>query len=255
MAVNVSVVEADLTRHKLDASYCARLKSSTKTNSIDPIYILHFVVYPAIFITKGNLNNSEPQPHSEQISRARVETLGNSSTGWKSERTHGGLPEVCERDYTERYSASISSANETGEKCCIREAMEGQKEELSRARCIRIRFNAQGTQCAEWIILLQSQISLYRPNSAATTSAATTPRARALSRGRAFIPSGSRAREASSLAGMLLRAFARTRRVIHIADERIKETCWRGTRHHVIMPGVLGCEPKTVGCTNLMCRY
>jgi len=38
------------------------------------------------------------------------------------------------------------------------------------SRCTRIQFNAQGTQCAEWIIPPQSQISLYRPNSAAATT-------------------------------------------------------------------------------------
>jgi len=62
-------------------------------------------------------------------------------------------------------------------------------------QCTRIQFNAQGTQCAEWIIPPQSQISLYRPNSAAatTTNAAATSRTRGFIPG-AFISPGARSR-------------------------------------------------------------
>ena len=57
-----------------------------------------------------------------------------------------------------------------------KEAKERRRGGLS--QCTHIQFNAQGTQCAEWIIPSQSQISLYRSNSAAatTTSARQRPR-------------------------------------------------------------------------------
>jgi len=102
------------------------------------------------------------------------------------------------------------------------------------SQCTHIQFNAQGTQCAEWIIPPQSQISLYRSNSAAatTTSAAThPPRTRALSRELSSLPACACIFiECCALACIRARARARTRRVIRITDERIKETCWDCTR-------------------------
>jgi len=95
------------------------------------------------------------------------------------------------------------------------------------SQCTRIQFNAQGTQCAEWIIPPQSQISLYRPNSAAatTTNAAATSRTRALFRELSFLPVRARIFiECCALARVHIRC------VIRITNERIKETCWDCTR-------------------------
>lgn len=74
------------------------------------------------------------------------------------------------RDYTERYSESVSNANETRKKYTRLRAKEENREMIS--QCVtRIQANAQGTQYAEWIMPPQSQISLYCPNSAAEAAA------------------------------------------------------------------------------------
>lgn len=77
-----------------------------------------------------------------------------------------------ERDYMERYSENISSANETTKNCIRWGAMEGKKEEKDSRRVFISSSTRKEHSVRNGLYPPQSQISLYRSNSV-TTSVAT----------------------------------------------------------------------------------